>query len=189
MAKWTEEQKLKALAIAEASSVREAARQTGISKTTISRWLNESKDGTSHETGQTGRDSVPKKAQKIAEEAVEEAKEEVREYIADRVKQAADQILEMVEMSVKIAKQTLYEGPNEDEPKAGWLRAVIGAMGQGVEKHQLLMGKPTTRQEVQGEVTTRNEQHQHYHIIQELVNQDDEVADRLLTAFRRQGDL
>lgn len=184
MARWTEEDKLRALAIAEASSIREASKQTGISKTTISRWISEAKNGVSHETGQHG---TLKKADQIAKEAVEEAKEEVREYVADRVKQVADQIMAVNELALREIEQVIRDGPKDDESNAQWLRSLVGVVSQGIEKHQLLMGKPTARQEVQGKVETTHEQH--YHIIQELVNKDDEVADRILDALRRQGDM
>ncbi|NPV73378.1 MAG: transposase [Pelotomaculum sp.] len=39
--KWTEEQKIKALTIAQAVSITEAARQTGIPAGTIKRWRSE----------------------------------------------------------------------------------------------------------------------------------------------------
>jgi len=41
MPKWTEEQKTKALTIAEAISISEAAKQTGIPAGTIKRWRSE----------------------------------------------------------------------------------------------------------------------------------------------------
>jgi transposase len=44
MAKWTAAQKAEALAIAEASSIREAAEQTGVPEGTIKRWRSEAKD-------------------------------------------------------------------------------------------------------------------------------------------------
>ncbi len=181
--KWTEEDKLKALAIAEASSIREASKQTGIPKSTISRWINGTKDGTDGTTGQSGQDRVPKKVEQIAEQAIEEAKESVREYVEDRVKQVADGLLELVEAAKAEALRLIHSGQDPNDSKAQWLKAVIGAIAQGTEKHQLLVGKPTQRQAVSGEVTTKHEQH--YHIIQRVVAEDEDLADRLLEEFER----
>ncbi len=47
--------------------------------------------------------------------------------------------------------------------------------------------KPKEKVEHSGEVNTKNEQQ--YHVIQELVNSDEEVADRLLSAFRGRSNL
>jgi DNA-binding transcriptional MerR regulator len=154
MAKWTPEQKQKALAIAEATSAREAAKKTGIPLSTIGRWMGEQKrNGTEH----LERNGTSKKVKQIAEEATEEAKAEVREFVADRAKQVANDILGMVQQALAEAEAVIQNGPNDDEPKAAWLRAVIGAMAQGVEKHQLMTGKPTNRQALEGQVTNRYE--------------------------------
>ncbi len=176
MAKWTEADKIKALAIAEASSVREAEKQTGISKTTIQRWLSQA-NGTNG-TGQTGRDNVPKKIETMAKEVMQEAKEQVREVVADRVQQVANGLLDLVEAARAEAQSLIESGLDPDDTKSQWLKAVIGAIAQGTEKHQLFMGKPTTRQVVNGEVKTVHEQH--YHITQELIANRPELADELI---------
>ena len=155
MAKWTAEQKQKALAMAEATSLTEAAKATGIPRGTIGRWMAEMKRNSETETSETKR--PPQKIKEIAEQATEEAKEEVREYVADRAKQVADDILSMVQQAVAAASDVIMDGPNDDEPKAGWLRAIIGAIAQGAEKYQLMTGKPTNRQVLEGQVTQRYE--------------------------------
>lgn len=186
--KWTEEEKARAIAIAQASSQVEASRQTGIPAGTIARWMaTQKRSERSEESEANEAKRLPKKIEAIAEEAIEQAKEDVREYVADRVKEVADGLLKMVETAQKEAMNLIETGLDPNDSKSQWLKAVIGAIAQGTEKHQLLMGKPTSRQEVSGEVTTKHEQH--YHIIQELVNRDDEVADRILAAFRQQGDI
>jgi len=176
--KWTAEQKQKALVIAEASSLAEAARETGVPRGTIGRWIAEMKRNDETETGETETKRTLKKIRKVAEQAAEEAKDEVRDYIADKARNVADDILGMVKTALAEAEAVIANGPNADEPKAGWLRAVIGAMAQGVEKHQLLTGKPTTRQAMEGQVAQRYE----YDITQKIVTDPEtaELADKLL---------
>lgn len=146
MAKWSQEEKLKALAMAEASSLTEAAKATGIPRGTIGRWMAEMKRNSETETGETKR--PPQKIKQIAEQATELAKKEVAEYVAEQSKTVADQLLEMIELSIREAAETIKRGPKKEEARAQWLRSVIGAIAQGVEKHQLLTGKATQRQEV-----------------------------------------
>lgn len=178
MAKWTAEQKQKALAIAEATSITEAAKVTGIPRGTIGRWMAEMKRNSETETDETKR--TPKKIKQIAEQATEEAKAEVREYVADRAKQVADDILGMVQQALAEAEEVIARGPNMDEPKAGWLRAIIGAIAQGVEKYQLLTGKPTNRQALEGQVTQRYE----YDITQRIIS-DPETRELARNLYRR----
>ena len=155
MAGWTAEQKQKALAIAEATSITEAAKATGIPRGTIGRWIAEIKRNSETETGETKR--APQKIKEIAEQATEEAKVEVKEYVVSRAVQVADDILDMVQQAILEAGNVIAKGPNNDEPKAGWLRAIIGIIAQGVEKYQLITGKPTNRQVLEGQVTQRYE--------------------------------
>jgi len=155
VAEWTAEQKQKALAMAEATSLTEAAKATGIPRGTIGRWMAEMKRNSETETGETKR--APQKIKEIAEQATEEAKAEVREYVVNRAVQVADDILSMVQQAVAEASNVIMNGPNDDEPKAGWLRAIIGVIAQGVEKYQLMTGKPTNRQALEGQVTQKYE--------------------------------
>jgi len=150
MAKWSQEEKLKALAMAEASSIREAAAETGIPEGTIKRWRaeNRTKEGRTEPNQRTNRTRPSKKVEEIAQEATELAKKEVAEYVAEQSKSVADQLLEMIELSIREAAETIKRGPKKEEARAQWLRSVIGAIAQGVEKHQLLTGKATQRQEV-----------------------------------------
>jgi len=155
VAGWTAEQKQKALAIAEATSITEAAKATGIPRGTIGRWMAEIKRNSETETGETKR--APQKIKEIAEQATEEAKVEVKEYVVSRAVQVADDILDMVQQAILEAGNVIAKGPNNDEPKAGWLRAIIGIIAQGVEKYQLITGKPTNRQVLEEQVTQRYE--------------------------------
>ena len=178
MAEWTAEQKQKALAMAEATSITEAAKATGIPRGTIGRWMSEMKRNSETETSETKR--PPQKIKEIAEQATEEAKEEVREYVVDRAKQVADDILSMVQQAILEAGNVITKGPNSDEPKAGWLRAIVGVIAQGVEKYQLLTGKPTNRQALEGQVTQRYE----YDITQRVIS-DPETRELARDLYRR----
>lgn len=156
MAKWTEEDKLRALVIAEASSMSEAEKQTGIPKGTIGRWASQMKQR--NEDNETKRDA--KRITDIAEEAIEEAKAEVREYVADRVKQVSDGLLELVVLAKQEASDLIRTGKDPDDSKAQWLRSVVGAIAQGIEKHQLLEGKPTSRSEVKQDVSANDDRYE-----------------------------
>lgn len=153
--KWTNDEKLKALAIAEASSIREASIETGIPEGTLKRWRKELKgsdESDPNEPNDPNRTITSKKIETLTEEAVKEAKAEVREYVADRVKQVSDGLLELVELAKQEAANLISTGKDPDDSKAQWLRSVVGAIAQGIEKHQLLEGKPTSRQEVKQDV-------------------------------------
>ncbi len=189
--RWTEEEKIKTLAIARASSATEASKQTGVPRGTVLTWMRINQDDQSiNQDGQSVNHSkkATKKIEVIAQQAVEEAamqaKETVAKIVTDRSVEIAQKIFSLVELAVEESERVLLAGPNENEPRAAWLKATIGAMHMGVDKTQLLTGKPTERQEIQGEL--KSVQEQHYHIIRELVNQDDEIADRFLNAFREQ---
>ena len=174
MAKWSKEDKLRALAIAEASSMSEAEKQTGIPKGTIGRWASQMKQRNG--TTETKRDA--KRIHDLAEEAIEEAKIEVREFVVNRVKQASEGLIGLVELATKEASDLIATGHDKDnDTKSQWLKAVIGAIAQGVEKHQLLDGKPTSRQEVQGEVTESHE-YSITHRIEEYTDIYSKVAGR-----------
>ena len=46
---------------------------------------------------------------------------------------------------------------------AGYLNALVRCLGEAVEKQQLIMGKPTSREEVHGEINmTVTERMEHY---------------------------
>ncbi len=174
--RWSPEHRQKALAIAEATTIAEASRETGVPEGTIKRWRSEAnRKGEPSEPNRTS-----KKVKQIAEEATEEAKAEVKEYVADKAKRVADDILSMVQQALNEAGAVILEGPNEDEPKAAWLRAVIGAIAQGIEKHQLMTGKPTNRQALEGQVTQRYE----YDITQRIIS-NPEAREAARDLFRR----
>lgn len=154
VAKWDDDTKTKALAIAEAVSIAEASRKTGVPQGTIKYW----RSSINRKSKSTNQPNQPvKKMKAIAEEAIEEAKAEVRDVVVDQVTRAAEQIIAIVTLSLEEIEKTIKQGPSDVEPRAAWLRALVGAMGQGVEKHQLLTGQPTSRQALEGQVTQRHE--------------------------------
>jgi len=154
MTKWTEEQKQKALAIAEATTVREASEQTGIPAGTIKRWRKEERANRTSEPNQANHANRTKEER---EEAVQEALAEAKEYIVDRYKALADQLYRLAAKAtskVDIAISDPDEVPKgkkaefHDRDGAAWVRALVGVMAQSINKAQLLSGKPTARPEV-----------------------------------------
>jgi len=140
--KWSDEEKQKAIALAQQTSVREAAKATGIPRATIGRWLAE-QNGTGH----LGRDGTPKKLEAMAEQAAKAAVAEVKNYIVDRLKSLADELYGLAEDGVKETRSFMANTQKKDRDTAAWLRAVVGAMHYGIQDAQLLSGKPTARPE------------------------------------------
>ena len=180
MPKWSEEQKTKALTIAEAISISEAARQTGIPAGTIKRWRSEMNRTEPSEPNRT-----TKKLEALQKAAVEKAVEEAGEYIAERLKGLADNLYSLAEKAIKkvdIAISDAEELPKgkKAEPHncngAAWVRALVGVMSQSIDKAQLLSGKPTVRPEV----IDRHE----YDITQRIIAEQPELIDRIFADQR-----
>lgn len=148
MAKWSESDKLRALAIVEVSSMSEAAKQTGIPRGTIGKWAAASKGNEKGNEPRKETKRLSKKIKVITEQAMAEAKEEAKGIIVDAMTDWAMQIKQMGLVATRKSIEVMEQGPNENEPMAQWLRSLVGAMAQSTEKHQLLMGQPTQRQEV-----------------------------------------
>lgn len=174
MVKWSDEDKLRALAIVEASSAGEASKKTGIPRGTILAWMRNNQSTSITQSEQSI--ILPKKVREVAEKAIEQAKEEVKEYVQDQIKVVADKLMSMNQLAIDAIEQTIKEGPKEDESNAQWLRSLVGVIAQGVEKHQLLDGKPTQRSEVTADVVNEKQ----YHIIQQVLREDEELADRII---------
>lgn len=174
MPKWSEEQKAKALTIAEAISISEAARQTGIPAGTIKRWRSEMNRTEPSEPNRT-----PKKLENLAEEAIQTALEEAKEYIVDRLKALADELYSLAEDSVKETRAFMAKPGEKNRDTAAWLRAVVGAMHYAIQDAQLLSGKPTVRPEV----IDRHE----YDITQRIITERPELIDEIFAQDQRQG--
>lgn len=149
--RWTEEQKLKAIALAQQTSVREAVKATGIPLATIGRWLSELNKANG--TEQPEQNKTPKKLEAMAAQAAQEAVAEAKDYIVDRLKALADELYQLAEDGVRETRVFMARPGGKDRDSAAWLRAVVGAMHYGIQDAQLLSGKPTDRPEV----TTRHE--------------------------------
>ena len=145
MGKWTTEERIQAVALAKATTVREAAAKLNIPLSTLGRWV--SAVNNPDAGSETERDKVSKKSKEIAEELVEEAKEQVRDVVADQIKQLSKQMAEVNLAALNALKEAIEKGPGEDS-NAQWVRALATVMAQGIDRQQLLEGKPTQRSEV-----------------------------------------
>jgi len=148
--KWSDEEKQKAIALAKQTSVREAVKATGIPLATIGRWLSEWNRANGTERLEQNR--IPKKLEAMAEQAAQAAAVEVKDYIIDRLKALADELYRLAEDGVRETRTFMSQPGAKDRDSAAWLRAVVGAMHYGIQDAQLLSGKPTARQAVEGRV-------------------------------------
>lgn len=177
------------MTIAHASGATEAAKATGIAAGTIRSWMSRAKKAES-EAAATDAGAAAAATQRrcaktkvLAEQAAARAVERAADQIADITAEAAGDILGLIQSSVRLIKATMEDGPNSDEAKAGWLRALVGVMAQGVEKFQLLTGKPTSRQAVEGQVT----QEYVYDITQRVIQQQPGLIDSIFAQDIRPG--
>lgn len=195
MAKRTIEQIAEAIALAAATSIREASRQTGVPLATLHRHMqrtvppeqrNRSKHGTErrNRTERTG-EKLQAMAEEVRARAVAEATEKVTAVLTDRLKGLADRLYSLAEKAtakVDIAISDPHEAPPGKRPEphdrdgAAWLRSLVGVMAQAIDKAQLLSGKPTARPEV----TERHE----YDITQRIIT-DPEAAQLAESLLRR----
>ena len=157
VAKWTEEQKAAALMIAEATSIAEASKRTGIPSGTIKRWRSEGRSaaGEPNQANRTEPNRVSKNEQAALADATARAVERAAEGIADRLTTLADRLYSLAEKAVgkvDVAISDGKRGATHDRDGAAWVRALVGVMAQAIDKAQLLTGKPTSRQAVEGQV-------------------------------------
>lgn len=179
MIKYDEGTKNKALMIAETTTLREAAEQTGVPEGTIKRWRFENR------TEPREPNRTPKKLGALREEALAQAIGEAKDYIVDRLKALADELYELAKDGVQETREFMRNPGEKNRDSAAWLRSVVGAMHYGIQDAQLLSGKPTARPEV----TNRHE----YDITQRIIGDPDsiELAETLLrrAAGRDSGSL
>jgi len=137
VARYSEADKAKALAIAEELGAAEASRATGIPAGTIRSWLHrqQRRNGQKRCNSRPATQRRTPKLKAAQEDVLERARQEAAEYTAERLKELGDQF---------------YQVANEegDRDTAAWLRALVGAMHYGLRDGQLLAGKPTGRTEV-----------------------------------------
>lgn len=188
--KYTEEQKEMAFTLLRGGATQvEAARQSGIGlnylRAMIYRRRKQVRD-TQKQVAEDTKSVVKGAAYTVADEEVKRlfreeedtVRDMVREAVADRTKELQEKLFEMISLAVEEAISIMETGPTDKESRGAWLRAVIGAIAQGVEKHQLLVGKPTGRLEQGGQVTQRHE----YGITQRIISDSEtaRLADQLL---------
>ncbi len=143
VAKWTEAQKAEAIAIAEASSIPEASKATGVPTGTIKYWR------TQEPTDQP----TPEEKRRAIKEALTRAMAHIEQRqadLADKSFSVAAFALEVVEDLVQRAAAQQHK---VDYPAL--IRAVVGVYAQTVEKGQLVSGQATARSE---------ERHEHRHV-------------------------
>ena len=184
MTTWTEEQKQKVLAIAEAAGAAEAERATGIPAGTIRSWIHRlQRNGNSQSITATQRNT--KKLGELQQRIMQQAIAEAGEYIVNRLKSLANELYGLAEDGVKETRAYMKAPGTKDRDSAAWLRSVVGAMHYGIQDAQLLSGKPTARPEV----TNRHE----YDITQRIIADPEalDLAEQLLrrTAGRDAGSL
>lgn len=155
--RWTEQRITEALALAEATSQREAARQTGVPLTTLHRWYG-ARVGTAVPVGtppkpgtvpRTGK-KLRQMGQQVQDRAVALATERVAETLTGRVTALADQLYGLAEKAahkVAIAMADPDELPagkraeKHNQAGASWGRFLVGVLAQSLEKAHLLTGK------------------------------------------------
>lgn len=173
---WPAAAKVKALAIAEATSLAEASVQVGVPVGTIKRWRHEARAArTTHACGRTEpsstsvkkrhpnrtelNDGLDRPPRALHEPVVQQALVEAADYIASRLRGMVDRLYALAEKAIE--KTDIAISDREELPKAmreralphdrdgaAWLRSLVGVLAQSLEKAQLLAGKPTERTEV-----------------------------------------
>lgn len=138
------EVRAKALALAEVTTIAEAAKVTGVPDGTIKRWRAEDAPA-SNEPREPNH--TPKKIEALAQQAQAEVVAEVKEHLTTRLLNLADSLYKQAETATKKIA-TSMDTEEHDRDGAAWLRSLVGAQAQGVEKAQLLSGKPTARPEL-----------------------------------------
>ncbi len=199
MATWTEEQMTEALALAAATSLNEAARRTGVPKTTlIRRWRLVHGGPVQRTRGpDRGPDRTGEKLQEMAAEvrdrAVAAATEKVTEALTERLADMAGRLYRLADKAVgkvDVAIGPPRPGEDKEDPApydpekeygephdrdgAAWVRSLVGVMAQAIDKAQLLSGKPTARPEV----TERYE----IDITQRIISQQPDLLDSIFAS-------
>lgn len=179
---WTEEEKTKALAIAETLGSSEAAKATGIPVGTIRSWRHRlglcNGNGNDAQRPPATQRST-QKFKELREEVMDKAIEDAGAYVRDRFKELADKLYGLAEDGVVEARNYLKKPGTKDRDSAAWLRAVVGAMHYGIQDGQLLSERPTAR----SEVTDRHE----YDITQRIII-DDQFLGAIQDAVTRRAE-
>lgn len=157
VARWSEADREKALAIAQELGAAEASRATGIPAGTIRSWVHRAKRRNGHKARNTRKAATQRRTPKLrraqealAAEAIDRARAEAGEYIAERLKAVADRLYGAGERALARIEEMLdkVDPTRGDRDLAAYLRSLVGAMHYGFQDAQLLTGKPTQRSEV-----------------------------------------
>jgi hypothetical protein len=88
----------------------------------------------------------------VSQQVIAEVKAEVQEEIQQRclitTTELADKMFSKIQDTIDQISDTLKDGPNGEEPNAGWLRSASAALDTLVKNYLLLTGKPTSRQAI-----------------------------------------
>ncbi|MGB9866729.1 MAG: hypothetical protein ACPLPR_02320 [Bacillota bacterium] len=161
--KWPSDRIAEALAIAQVTSNREAARRTGIPESTIRAWRNAQLAhlvrGAQDAQRKEGAQKISEMTEEVRQKAISAATEKVADAISERLLKLATRLYGLAEKALNKLDVAISDGQGEphDRDGAAWVRALVGVMAQAIDKAQLLSGKPTARPEVQGQVTNRHE--------------------------------
>ncbi len=140
--KYSAEEKQKALAMAKATTIREAAEATGVRPGTIKRWRYERRKERGEEIKSPELEPGPpsKKLEEISREATERAKEDIAVHIAEVGKELAERLLQTTEEARLELLRAIKEGRDDDEANSAWVRAVTGAMNYCIKTKNELAG-------------------------------------------------
>lgn len=190
-------------------SVIQAARITGVKRPTILRWIRRDKDHVSllidqdkylEDKGQIQykdkveagiRSGYEKAVRRIVADHIEEEGLDLVQHMPERVTQSLTEIeerlLSVISLTIDEIETTLENGPRRMEPIAGYLGALVKCLGSAVEKHQLLSGKPTSREEstIDGRVTVTERMEHHFQRYMDviegkgirIIDDDDNISD------------
>ncbi|MGE4334591.1 MAG: hypothetical protein AB7E55_01270 [Pigmentiphaga sp.] len=182
--KYDEATKQKALAVAEATSQAEAARQTGIPKGTIAAWAAQAKRAQAKQAKQAPKNHDPDPEGMARAESITRALAKAEEYIEEAQKARANRLLMIMDKAVDHVEKLIQDTTPEDMDanRAAWLRSVVGVVAQFAEKAQLLAGQPTAHQKQSGQVTNR---HEHIYDITQRIEQYSDVFRDVAARSRR----
>lgn len=141
-----------------------ASRETGISIGTIKKWAARSKIRKSIFTN----DKIMEKSKFVISKTVDNSiaslvknevgiyleengpliKEQIVEHTNESVVYLADKLEKLIRDTIDEIETVLEDGPTMKEARAPWLKSLVTLMMQGIDRRQLLMGEPTSREEV-----------------------------------------
>jgi hypothetical protein len=162
---WGDAQLQEALALAAQTSLREAARQTGIPFGTLARHQAKArqlsgaaqpagaKQGATRPANGTKHQKTPRAALDVRDAVMEKAIDQAAAAVADKVTAMAEELQRVAGRAWERVAAMIEAEAAGEKLDAAAVRALVGVVAQGIEKSQLLIGRPTGRQVVEGSVT------------------------------------